>query len=336
MYQVKKNKSNKNSSKFIYKRRNMGFEKAVKGKKPVRVVIGGPSGAGKTYTALTFCKYLESVTGKPTAAVDTEHYRMSLYADKFSFDVDNAEPPFDPKLLIKTIHDAEKNGYGQLIVDSSTHYYSGEGGLLEIVNDSAKTKFGGNVYAGWAVGTPLQNELIDTIIRSPLHMIFCIRAKQGYVETEKNNRKTYEKVGMELQQRDGFEFDFDFALMMDMDNNGLVSKGMGYVPTGMYIKKPDEKAIALIMKSINENTVDTVAIPAESKANVSKKQEEAVTNLQNAVIELCKKLKGQKNPELMALLKTFEPNGNPSNMDDADKLSELLTQLKAMKVPEEK
>ena len=226
----------------------MSFIKAVKGKKPVRVVLGGPSGAGKTYTALTFAKYLASITKKPTAAIDTEHFRMSLYADKFDFEVDDVDPPFNPQLLIDNIHNAEKEGYGQLIVDSSTHYYNGKGGLLEIVSDAAKSKYGGNIYAGWAVGTPLQDALIDAIIRSPLHMIFCTRAKQGYAETEKNNRKVYEKVGMELQQRDGFEFDFDFVLMMDMDNNATVDKGMGYVSTGMYVKKPDEKTIELIMK----------------------------------------------------------------------------------------
>ena len=305
----------------------MSFIKAVKGKKPVRVVIGGPSGAGKTYTALTFAKYLETITKKPTAAIDTEHFRMSLYADKFAFDVDDADPPFHPQLLIDNIHKAEKEGYGQLIVDSSSHYYNGEGGLLEVVNDAAKSKFGGNIYAGWAVGTPLQNALIDAIIRSPLHMIFCTRAKQGYAETEKNNRKVYEKVGMELQQRDNFEFDFDFVLMMDMDNNASVSKGMGYVSTGMYIKKPDEKTIELIMKSINENTVDSPAVPAESKATIFKKQEEVLVDLQGKVITECKRLNAKTNETIMTLLKTYEPSGNPSKMKDQAKLIELLGKL---------
>jgi hypothetical protein len=309
----------------------MTFERAVKGKKPVRVVIGGVSGAGKTYTALTFAEYLSGVTGKPTAAIDTEHYRMSLYADKFNFDVNNWEPPFDPRQLIKTIHEAEKSQYGQLIVDSSTHFYSGENGLLEIVSDAAKTKYGGNIYAGWAVGTPIQNDLIDAIIRSPLHMIFCTRAKQGYAETEKNNRKTYEKVGMELQQRDGFEFDFDFSLMMDMDNNAMVAKGMGFVPTGMYLKKPDAKAIELIMRSINENTIDAPAIPLESKATQFKKKEEAVESLKTSVIELAKTLGGSKNEALMKLIKEFEPSGNPNKIKDETMLIDLLGKMNEIK-----
>ena len=305
------------------------FVKATKGKKPVRLVLGGVSGAGKTYTALLFAQYLAKVTGKPTAAVDTEHYRMSLYADKYSFDVLNFEPPFDPRELMRIIHEAEASGYGQLIVDSSTHFYSGDGGLLEIVSDAAKSKFGGNQYAGWAVGTPIQNDLIDAIIRSPLHMIFNIRAKQGYSETEKNGKKTYEKVGMELQQRDGFEFDFDFALMMDMDNNALVTKGMGYLPTGVYVKKPDEKTIEKIMKSINENTTEEVAVPA-TRPPAPPKPEEILKGVQNEVIAACKARGGQKNPELMAIVETFEPSKNTNKIKDVAKRKELLEAVKVL------
>lgn len=304
------------------------FVKATKGKKPVRLVLGGASGAGKTYTALTFAQYLKEITGKPTAAIDTEHYRMSLYADKFDFDVFNFEPPFDPRELIKIIHEVEKEGYGTLIVDSSTHFYSGEGGLLEIVSDAAKQKYGGNQYAGWAVGTPIQNELIDAIIRSPVHMIFCTRAKQGYVETEKNGRKGYEKVGMELQQRDGFEFDFDFALIMDMDNNASVSKGMGYVPTGAYIKKPDAKTIEKIIKSINENTTEEVAVPAVKF--VAPKPEEILKGLQAEVIGACKARGGSKNAELMAIVKEVEPSGNTNKIKDVAVLNALLEKVKAL------
>lgn len=310
------------------------FVKATKGKKPVRLVLGGPSGSGKTFTALTFAKYLEKLTGKPTAAIDTEHYRMSLYADKFSFDVNNWEPPFDPRQLIKVIHEVEKENYGTLIVDSSTHFYSGEGGLLELVQDAAKTRFGGNQYAGWAVGTPIQNELVDAIIRSPLHMIFCTRAKQAYVETEKNNKKSYEKAGMELQQRDGWEFDFDFSLIMDMDNNASVSKGMGYVPTGEYIKKPDEKTIEKIIKSINENTVDVVAVPATKFE--SPKPEDVLKELRGKVIALAETLGGSKNEELLTVLKEIEPSANFNKIKDLDTMQKLFDAFSNVKPLEEK
>ena len=302
-----------------------GFVKAVKGKKPVRVVIGGPSGSGKTFTALTFAKYLESVTGKPTAAIDTEYYRMNLYADKFDFTVKNWEPPFDPKKLSETIKMLGREGFGQLIVDSSTHFYSGEGGLLQIVQDSARQKFGGNQYAGWAVGTPIQNELIDTIIRSPLHIIFCTRAKQGYLEVQKGTKTVYEKSGMELQQRDGFEFDFDFSLMMDMENNATISKGMVYVPTGAYIKKPNEDAIKDIMRSINENTVEQSAIPnqKESVADIS----EIKDKTQSLCIELAK----DDKESVVEMIRKYNADGLLPKVKDYESLNSLYNDLVAFK-----
>lgn len=306
----------------------MAFVKATKGKKPVRLVLGGPSGAGKTFTALTFAKRLEEVTGKPTAAIDTEYYRMSLYADRFSFDVNNFEPPFNPQKLIDIIHEAEKAGYGQLIVDSWTHFYSMEGGLLEIVQNAAKSK-GGNQYAGWSVGTPLQNNLVDTIIRSPLHMIFCIRAKQGYVETEKNGRKTYEKVGMELIQRDGATFDFDFVLMMDMDNGALIDKGMGYLTTGEYVKKPDAETLDLILKSINENTTNISTVP--EVRFVPPTPDEALKNLRASIISVCTELGGSSNKNMMEILMKYEKTGNPNKIKDVEELKKLEVDLMDLK-----
>jgi len=314
------------------------FTRATKGKKPVRLVLGGPSGAGKTFTALTFAKYLEEFSGKPTAAIDTEHYRMSLYADKFKFDGNNWEPPFDPRELTKVIQEAPEFGYGQLIIDSSTHFYMSKGGLLEIVSDAAKTKYGGNQYAGWAVGTPIQDALIDAIIRSPLHIICCVRAKQGYLESERNNKKYYEKKGMELQQRDAFEFDFDFSIMMDMENNGFVDKGMGFVPTGMYMKKPGENEIKLILKSINENTTDELAVPSESQKSIFAQQKEAdeklLKKLKKDVISLAKEYGGSKNEELMAIIKEFEPSGNTNKIQSAEALASLIEEVMKLEKPE--
>lgn len=295
----------------------MSFVKAVKGKKPVRLVLSGPSGSGKTFTALTFAKFLSFFSGKPTACIDTEYYRMSLYADKFDFDVNDWEPPYHPQRLINEIKEAESSGYGQLVVDSATHFYSMEGGLLQIVQDASK-RFGGNQYAGWSVGTPIQNQLIETIIRSPLHIIFCVRAKQGYLETEKGTKKTYEKSGMELQQRDGFEYDFDFSIMMDMENNGYVSKGMGYLPTGSYVHKPDASTIETILKSITENSDEISAIP--EKVVVAVPIKEKVQNL-------CVVLAKTNKDSVIEMIKKYEPSGLLPKVKEEKDLINLYNDL---------
>ena len=292
-----------------------GFQKAVKGKKPLRLILGGPSSSGKSYTALEFCKFLATKTGKPTAAIDTEHGRLSLYADRYEFDVLEVEPPFHPDRMVELIHLAEDAGYGQFIIDSSTHFYMGSGGLLEIVNDAAKTRFGGNQYAGWSVGTPIQNNMIDTIIRSPMHILFTIRAKQEHLETEKNGRKFYEKAGMEFIQRADTEFDFDVAIMMDMDNNAVVTKGLIGIPPGTYFKHPGKEAIQTIMDAIEKDSTEV-----EIKDKPTYKSAAIVIDEQKAAItELVKGLGGSKNPSLVAVFEKLQIPMTPKGIKALEK-----------------
>lgn len=289
---------------------NTSFKKAVKGLKPLRLVLGGPSGSGKSKTALIFANYLAKQTGKPTAAVDTEHGRLSLYADEYKFDVDEFEPPFHPEKLVEKIRDAEKEGYGQFIVDSSTHFYSGTGGLLEIVADAAKNKFGGNQYYAWAVGTPMHNKLIDTIIRSPMHVILTSRSRQKYLEQEKGGKKFYEKAGEDIIQRDGLEYEFDFCLMMDMDHTAMVSKGLNEIDTSVYFKKPDETTIERIMKALQS---DSVVKPPDAK------------ELKRRI----KTLVESASPELKEKYKTlFVEFVNPNEVTETNKLTELISKMK--------
>jgi hypothetical protein len=298
------------------------FVKAVKGKKPLRLIIGGPSSSGKSYTALEFAKWLALRTGKPTAAIDTEHGRLSLYADKYVFDVLEVEPPFHPNRMIELIHLAEENGYGQMIIDSSTHFYQGIGGLLEIVNDAAKTRFGGNVYAGWAVGTPIQNNMIDTILRSPMHILFTIRAKQDYLEVEKNGRKGYEKAGMELVQRNDTEFDFDVALMMDMDNNALVTKGLIGMPPNTYFKHPSKEALEAIMDAIEKDSTDV----SKKERPLYKSAEEVLKEKKAAIVELAKKLGGSKNEKVAKLFTEHKIEPTKAGVNSLES-SESVTKL---------
>jgi hypothetical protein len=308
-----------------------GFQKAVKGKKPLRLILGGPSSSGKSYTALEFAKFLSTKTGKRTAALDTEHGRLSLYADKYEFDVLEVEPPFHPNRMIELIHLAEDAGYGQFIIDSSTHFYNGLGGLLEIVNDAAKLRFGGNQYAGWSVGTPIQNAMIDTIIRSPMHIIFTIRAKQEHVETEKNGRKFYEKTGMEFVQRNDTEFDFDVAIMMDMDNNGIVTKGLIGMPPGTYFKHPGKETIEAIMNAIEKDSTDV----SQEKKPIYKSPAEVVAEQKAAITELVKSLGGSKNESLVKLFTTMNIPLSPKGikeLSDIESVKNLFAEMEKLEM----
>lgn len=209
------------------------FRPAVKQEAKLRLAVAGPSGSGKTYTALA----VGTALGDRVAVVDTEHGSASKYADIFDFDVVNFNAPFHPNRFIEAIHNAEDAGYEVVILDSVSHAWNGAGGLLEIVDTAAK-KYKGNTYMAWSEGTPLQNRLVEAIVGSTIHIIATMRSKQDYVLIERNGKQIPQKVGMAPIQRDGFEYEFDLFLDMDIENNAIVSKTRCPELAGAVITRP--------------------------------------------------------------------------------------------------
>lgn len=192
------------------------FKKAERKQAKLRLALSGPSGSGKTTGALLIAKGL----GGRIAVLDTERGSASLYADLCDFDVVELAPPYEPERYIEIIREAEREGYSTLILDSITHEWNGQGGILEIVDNVARSKYRGNSYAAWNEGTPRHQKFIDAMLASSLHIIATMRSKAVYVETEKGNgKKSIEKQGSAPQQRDGLEYEFTAVLDLSVDGN---------------------------------------------------------------------------------------------------------------------
>lgn len=192
------------------------FKKAERKQAKLRLALSGTSGSGKTYGALLIAKGI----GGKIAVLDTERGSASLYSDLVDFDTVTMQPPYNPERFIEIIHEAEKEGYNVLIIDSITHEWNGQGGILEIADTVGRTRFKGNTFAAWAEATPRHQKFIDTILASSCHIIVTMRNKAVYVETEKSNgKKGIEKQGSAPQQRDGLEYEFTTVLDLNVDGN---------------------------------------------------------------------------------------------------------------------
>ena len=221
------------------------FQPAVKEKHHARVAIDGPTGSGKTWTAHQWARILAGPDGK-VATVDTENRSAAYYAPSpkqlsgdeptnrmnwwdapYEFDHLSVRPPYDPRDLAKIIDaGAEHVGTnGVLIIDSLTHYWNGEGGTLDIV-DNASSR--GNTFTGWKEGTPAQRFMLDKIIHVPCHVIVTMRSKMEYVlDTVERGGKTIQvprKIGMAPEQRSGIEYEFTLVVDMDLEHRLVVSK----------------------------------------------------------------------------------------------------------------
>lgn len=193
------------------------FKKAKSTKKKARILCRGTSGGGKTTSALILAESL----GKKVALVDTEKMSSLHNASKYEFDVvdynELSNNNHTPKGYIKVLSMAEEAGYDVLIIDSFSHVWMGEGGILEIVDNLTASKYKGNSYRAWADGNRMYQELINKILLgNNMHIILTGRTKQAY---ELANGKVTKK-GMELQQRDGLDYEFDIALDFSNEKPG--------------------------------------------------------------------------------------------------------------------
>ncbi len=220
------------------------FQKAVKQDLKLRLMISGPSGYGKTYSALAMATAL----GGTVAVIDTEHGKSALYSDTFAFDVAEMHEPFEPEKYIKALKAAQAAGYRVLVIDSLSHAWAGPGGVLDIVDLAAKKSKSANTYTAWKEGTPIQNALVEAILQSDLHVIATARAKTEYIlETNDRGRQQPRKVGMKPIQRDDLEYEFDVWFeMLDTDNNAAVQKTRCSALQGKVINKPGAQVVEIL------------------------------------------------------------------------------------------
>lgn len=206
------------------------FQKATKKQQKARVALIGAAGSGKTFTSLTLAKNL----GSKIAVIDTERGSASKYSgDVADFDVCEL-PSFSPRHYIDALKDAGKAGYDVVIIDSLSHAWEGEGGILDQVD-----KRGGK-FDAWRDMSPQTRELIEAILGYPGHVVATMRAKTEYVveKDERTGKSVPRKVGLAPKFKEGLEFEFDLVGVLDEDNVLRISKSRAPKLNGAVIAKP--------------------------------------------------------------------------------------------------
>jgi hypothetical protein len=216
----------------------MAFKKAERTKLWARVAIFGPSGSGKSYTALRIAKGLAQRAGTRIAAIDTENRSLSKYADRFDFDVDDlGDKTIDT--YIESIKQCIKDGYKVLVIDSLTHCWKE---LLEEIDRIASKSFGGNSWAAWSKGTPKQNKLIKTIVEFPGHLIVTMRSKTEWsLGKNEDGKNTVARNGMSPEQGKGIEYEFDILMDINQGHIAEIQKDRTGKFQDKMIEKPGEE-----------------------------------------------------------------------------------------------
>lgn len=170
----------------------MTLQPAVRSSVKPLVGFFGLSGGGKTLTALLLARGLAGSTGKINV-IDTENKRASLFADIVpgGYNVLNLEPPFTPDRYAEAFEVCEKDS-SVIVVDSLSHEWEGEGGVLDMQEDEFQ-RMGAREsvkMASWIKPKMAHKRLIQKMLRSPVPVIFCLRAVLKTVMGKDSNGKT--------------------------------------------------------------------------------------------------------------------------------------------------
>ena len=194
------------------------FTKAQRTQARLRLAICGPSGSGKTYSALLLAQGL-APEGR-IAMIDTERGSGALYSHLADYDVAPLAPPYTPDRYIEMIRQAGVAGYHVLIIDSLSHAWVGEGGILDMHDRATQASRSGNSFAAWREVTPRHNALVDALVSADLHVIVTMRTKTAYdVTDDGSGKKRPIKVGLAPVQRDGLEYEFTVVLDLSVDGH---------------------------------------------------------------------------------------------------------------------
>lgn len=219
----------------------MLIRKAERKKAKLRLGLAGPSGAGKTYSALKLAFGL----GGKIGLIDTEHGSGDLYAHLGDYDIIPLEAPYTVAKYLEAIKTFEDADYNTIIIDSLTHAWSGDGGLLDKQGKIADK--GGNSYAAWRNVTPEHNSLVDAMLQSHCHIVATMRSKTEYVlETNDKGKQVPKKVGMAPIQRDGMEYEFTVFLDIAVSHTATTSKDRTGLFDGSFFKISEDTGVTLL------------------------------------------------------------------------------------------
>lgn len=221
------------------------FEIAKREKSKARIALTGPSGSGKTLSAL-YLAYGFTGDWNKIALIDTEHERGRFYAGRDdlktgTFLYASLTPPYSAERYISYVNEASKavGEDGVVIIDSFSHAWDNEGGVLDYKSEIAKQR-GKTEYTAWADAGKVQNNLVNTILSAPCHTLITMRTKMAYaMELNEKGKNVPVKIGLAPVQRENTEYEFDICFQIAQNHIAGISKDTTFLDGWSGVITPD-------------------------------------------------------------------------------------------------
>jgi hypothetical protein len=243
---------------------------ATKFKQYARVVFWGVEKSGKTHAALALATKLAGENGK-VGVISSEYASSQLLQSRFPHDIVDlaevdeqgniAKDAFSPKRYEEAIKLFVQAGYQVIVIDSLSHLWEGEGGILDAVN----SRKGNTFNDGWGENSPIYRHAIHTILSARCHIIVTLRAKDNYIQQDyikKDGTKGSQPVNIGLApvMRKNFGYEMHLKIRMDSMIGTVEATAMqDYIPRGEEIEAIDDDLAASLL-----NALDGVPLPEPS------------------------------------------------------------------------
>lgn len=197
------------------------IEKAARKGTPALISLWGGSGSGKTYSALRIARGLVGPKGK-ICLIDTENRRAEFYSELVDgwFHLD-LQPPFTPERYTQAIEACVAYGADVVIVDSMSHVWEGEGGVLDMADKNGKKG-----AQKWAAPKMAYKRMLNGLLRAPCHVLFCLRAKDGMNWSGSQPQQT----GLTPICGRGFIFEMSVSVLLGPNHVPAFQDGTGGIP----------------------------------------------------------------------------------------------------------
>ena len=216
--------------------------KAVRKGTPALIGLWGPSGSGKTYSALLMARGLVGEKGK-IVVIDTENNRAEFYASLAGgWEHIDFQPPFTPARYMEAMGAAETGGADVVIIDSMSHVWEGEGGVLDMAENSG--------YKGlkkFQAPKMQFKRMMNSLLRSSVHVIFCLRAKELNVQVGSGQKAEIVNKGLIPICEKNFIFETTVSILVGPDHKPVFENtaDLNCSPTVPSVKVPEDLAPAI-------------------------------------------------------------------------------------------
>jgi len=193
----------------------------------VGLIVGltGPSGGGKTYSAMLLAS---GICGdRPFAFADTENRRGLYYADAFNFEYGEIKPPFTPEAYIEAIETMDAAGYGAIVLDNMSHEWAGEGGILDMQAEELERMSKGDwkkaqrvKLASWIKPKMAHKKMVQRLLRVKTNLILCFRAEEKTKAVKQNGKLEVINIGWQPITEKNLPFELTCSLLLEPENPG--------------------------------------------------------------------------------------------------------------------